>query len=403
MDIDENDETTAPIGTASAAGPADAVGVRPARPRTRTRTRLLGATAVVAGMALGGGVVAHASAAAVPAAPAASSSASAASQPAGWPYPPNRRRSSAGSTAALTSATSAQAAGIVDVDVVVGGTQQAAGTGMILTADGEVLTNRHVVEGETAISVTVGATGRTYAAHVVGISTTTDVAVVQLEDASGLPTVTTSSSPVAVGDAVTGVGNAGGAGGTPSAAAGTVTALGRSITASDSDGSNPEQLTGLIETDAAIQPGDSGGPLLDDANRVVGMDTAASSQGNDAYAIPIATALDVAARIEAGGAGTKAGAGTATATSAHGYLGVQVQDSGDGVLVGGVLQGSPAAAAGIVAGDTITAVGGHAVDDIAGLSSVLSTLEPGVHVTIGWTDQAGASHTARVTLVGGQG
>lgn len=228
-----------------------------AAPRPRRRGRVMAVSAVVAGMALGGGVAAHTTAPAAAATAAPSWSASGASQPAAWAYPSPRRRSVSGSTAALTSATSAQATGIVDIDVVLGGTERAAGTGMVLTPDGEVLTNRHVVQGETAISVTVASTGRTYSARVVGISTTTDVAVVQLVGASGLATVTPASMSAALGDAVTGVGNAGGTGGTPSAAAGTVTGLGRSITASDSDGSNPEKLTGLVETDAAIQPGDS--------------------------------------------------------------------------------------------------------------------------------------------------
>jgi S1-C subfamily serine protease len=106
----------------------------------------------------------------------------------------------------------AQETGVVDIDVVLNGTERAAGTGMVLTSTGEVLTNRHVVDGETSISVTVPATGRTYAARVVGISTTTDVAVVQLENVSGLATVKTSSDTVDVGDAVGGVGNAGGTG-----------------------------------------------------------------------------------------------------------------------------------------------------------------------------------------------
>jgi S1-C subfamily serine protease len=273
---------------------------------------------------------------------------------------------------------------------------------MVLTADGEVLTNRHVVEGETSISVTVAATGRTYSARVVGISTTTDVAVVQLVNASGLATVQTSSAAVRVGDTVVGVGNAGGTGGTPSAAAGTVTGVDQSITASDTDGSNPERLTGLIETDAAIQPGDSGGPLLDASDQAIGMDTAASSQGNDGYAIPIGTALAVAQKIEAGAAGTRAGAGSSTSTSRHGYLGVEVVDGTDGPQVAGVVQGSPAAAAGLTAGDTITSVDGHQVGSISDLAAVMSSLSPGQRVQVTWVGQDGATHSARITLASGQ-
>jgi S1-C subfamily serine protease len=288
----------------------------------------------------------------------------------------------------------------VDIDVVLGSNERAAGTGMVLTSDGEVLTNRHVVKGETSISVTVPATGRTYSARVVGISTTTDVAVVQLTDASGLATVKASSAAVQLGDAVVGVGNAGGTGGTPSAASGAVTGVDRSITASDTDGTDPEQLTGLIETDAGIQPGDSGGPLLNTSSEVVGMDTAASAQGNDGYAIPIATALAVARQIEAGGSGTQAGAGTSASTTRHGYLGVEVTDGADGAEVAGVVQASPAAGAGMTAGDTITSVAGHQVGSASDLSTVMSSLSPAQRVVVTWVGQDGATHSARITLAG---
>ena len=299
-------------------------------------------------------------------------------------------------------ATDEQQAGVVDIDVVLGGTQRAAGTGMVLTADGEVLTNRHVVEGETSLSVTVTATGDTYSGHVVGISTTTDVAVVQLENASGLATVKTSSADVQLGDAVVGVGNAGGTGGTPSAAAGSVTGVDRSITASDGNGGDSEQLTGLIETDADIQPGDSGGPLLNASNETVGMDTAGSEQGADGYAIPIATALEVARQIEAGGAGTRAGAGTSASSGQHARLGVEVVDGADGAQVAGVVEGSPAAAAGLTVGDTITSVAGSAVSSVSDLGAVMSSLSPGRPVVVTWAGQDGTGHTAHITPTAGQ-
>jgi S1-C subfamily serine protease len=377
------------------------------------RARLATAAALVtAGLAVGGGVAARGSTTtsttASPSALAASSAASG-SQAAGWSYPyghgrivPGGGTAASGSTAqALTAATSAQEVGVVDMNVVLGGTEQAAGTGMVLTSDGEVLTNRHVVEGETSISVTVAATGQMYAARVVGISTTTDVTVVQLTGASGLATVKTASSAVSAAAAVVGVGNAGGTGGTPSAAPGTVTGIDQSITASDTDGSSPEQLSGLIETDAGIQPGDSGGPLLNASNAVVGMDTAASAQGNDAYAIPIATALAVAQQIETGATGTQAGAGTSssTTTGQHPYLGVQVQDGANGALVDGVVPGSPADDAGLVAGDTITWVAGHTVDSATDLATIMASASAGHSVTVTWTDQNGTTHTAHVTPV----
>ena len=133
----------------------------------------------------------------------------------------------------------------------------AAGTGIVLTSNGTVLTNNHVIRGATSIKVTDVGNGRTYTAKVVGYDATKDVAVIQLQNASGLTTASLGdSSSVQSGDSVTALGNAGGKGGTPSVAAGTVTALNQAITASDEgSGVNSEQLTGLIETNAGHPAG----------------------------------------------------------------------------------------------------------------------------------------------------
>ena len=205
--------------------------------------------------------------------------------------------------------------------------EQAAGTGIVLTSNGEILTNNHVIDGATSISVTDVGNGQTYKANVVGYDRTGDIAVIQLVGASGLQTAKLASSLPAVGEGVVGVGNAGGTGGTPSSAGGSVTALSQSITASDSGGGNSENLSGLIQMNCDIQPGDSGGALVDAAGSVVGMDTAASTGTTDsggtaqAYAIPIGTALSVARNIEAGRGGSTIHIG------ATGFLGIQVQDS----------------------------------------------------------------------------
>ena len=207
--------------------------------------------------------------------------------------------------------------------------EQAAGTGMVLTSDGEILTNNHVIDGATSISVTDVGNGKTYTGKVVGYDRTGDVAVVQLTGASGLQTVSTTTSS-SVGEAVVGVGNAGGTGGTPSTAGGSVVALNQSITASDDSGGNSENLNGLIETNAGIEPGDSGGALVNSSSQVIGMDTAASSgssfqdSGTQAYAIPIATALSIAKQIEAGNSSSTIHIG------ATGFLGVSVQASDAG-------------------------------------------------------------------------
>ena len=296
-----------------------------------------------------------------------------------------------------TPATTRQQRGVVDINVVLGYQDvQAAGTGIVLTSTGEVLTNNHVVDGATAITVTVVSTGRTYTASVVGYDVTGDIAVIQLNGASGLTTANTAArSTVAVGAKVVGVGNAGGAGGTPSAAAGRVVAVDQTITASDQGGANAEQLTGLIETDAAIAAGDSGGPLYDSAGAVVGMDTAASSGGQvQGYAIPISRALSIASAIEAGASSRTVHIGTTA------MLGVQVAGTSQ-TVVEGVLAGSAAARAGVVTGDTITVVAGRAVTTPTSLSAIVGSLTSGQRVSLHWTDQGGTTHRATVTLTAG--
>jgi S1-C subfamily serine protease len=290
--------------------------------------------------------------------------------------------------------------GVVEIDTVLGYQDaRAAGTGIVLTSDGEVLTNNHVVDGATGITVTVAGTGRTYTATVVGTDPGDDVAVLQLGNASGLQTARLSSAPATVGEAVTGVGNAGGTG-TLTAAAGTVTALDRTITASDESGSDAEQLSGLIETDAAIRSGDSGGPLFDTATAtVIGMDTAAAGGGAaQGYAIPIAAAEAIARQITAGVDNGTIHQGNPA------FLGVSVQDGSDGsdgATVAGVLPGGPAAGAGITAGDVITAVGGTAVTSSDGLSTTLAGYSPGDRVRVTWAAATGGTRSATVTLATG--
>jgi S1-C subfamily serine protease len=290
--------------------------------------------------------------------------------------------------------------------------EQAAGTGIVLTSNGEVLTNNHVIAGATSISVTDIGNGQIYKANVVGYDRTGDIAVIQLVGANGLPVASIAKGPVLAGQGVVGVGNAGGTGGAPSSAGGSVTALGQSITASDSGGGNSENLTGLIQTNCAIQPGDSGGALVNSSGEVVGMDTAASAgtsasgAASQAYAIPISTALAVARGIEAGRASSTVHIG------ATGFLGIQVRDSSAtgggtstgatiGAVVDGTLQGSPGAGVGLVQGDAITSVDSTPVNNSTDLSSALEPHHPGDVIHLKWTDQSGASHTSSVTLAVG--
>jgi S1-C subfamily serine protease len=289
---------------------------------------------------------------------------------------------------------------VVDIETVLGDVgARAAGTGMILTSDGEVMTNKHVVAGETSMRVTVVATGRTYPATVVGTSALSDVAVIRLQGASGLQPVRTTSQPASAGDAVVGVGNAEGLGGTPSAAAGHVIALDQNITAMNEDGGGAERLTGLIETDAPIAPGDSGGPLFNSSDEVLGMDTAGTAGGApDAFAIPIAAALTATKQLVPGSASPSGSNRTSAGRQA--YLGVEVTDGFGGPAVLGVAGGSPAAAAGLTPGDTITSVGGRRTPSTDALSSVMASLSPGQRIALTWTGEDGQRHRSSAALAG---
>lgn len=315
-------------------------------------------------------------------------------------YGPGSSDSSGSSTSTTTTATAAQQRGIVVIDTTLAYEQaQAAGTGIVLTSSGEILTNNHVVAGATSIQVTVPATGATYTATVVGTDATDDVAVLQLQGASGLATATLDSGGgAATGDTVTAVGNAGGTG-TLVQSTGTVTATDASITTQAEGAAASESLSGLIETDAGVVAGDSGGPLYDSTGEVVGIDTAASSNTSvpDGYAIPIATALSIAHRIETGQASSTIVIG------ASAFLGVAIQDTPGtaGALIAGVYDGTPAASAGLAAGDVVTAVDGTAVTSASDLSAALSAHKPGDTVRLSWTDAAGTAHTGTATLISG--
>src|SRR5579864_1185060 len=185
--------------------------------------------------------------------------------------------------------------------------EQAAGTGMVIRSDGLVLTINHVIEGSTAVKATDMGNGKTYTAKVLGYDVTGDMALIQLQNASGLRTVPTgNSSAVKTGDSVVAMGNANGQNSIVPAA-GQVTALNQTITAGDPGGTvTSETLHGMIATNANIVSGDSGGPLANSAGEVIGMDTAGGGEGFSAqqstvgFAIPINTALSVAQQIAAG-------------------------------------------------------------------------------------------------------
>jgi S1-C subfamily serine protease len=320
--------------------------------------------------------------------------------------------------------------------------EAAAGTGMVINASGLVLTNNHVIKDSTKISATVASTGRTYPATVIGYDKTRDIALIQLRNASGLATVPIgSSSSVRTGQAVVAMGNAEGRG-TITAKPGHITALNQTITASEDGGSTAsETLHGMIQTNADIVPGDSGGPLASSAG-VIGMDTA----GNDAgyqqapagFAVPINTALTVARQIAAGHAsstvtigyppfaGIFIGSGSNGSPQAQAQAQQQEQQNGgggstrpcytsnsdltvpsaiapvsSGTLIVGTICGSPAAAAGLTGGSVITALNGRAVGSPDDLTRALSRFHPGETISVTWVSPSGQRTTSQLHLTAG--
>lgn len=306
-------------------------------------------------------------------------------------------------TAEGKAATAAISPALVNITTTVSyGEGKAAGTGIVLTADGIVVTNHHVIEGATKISAYDVGNGQTYDVKVVGYDSTHDIAVLQLVDASGLTTATIDQDGVQVGDGVVGVGNAGGLGGTPSAAEGKVTALNQSITVRSDSGGTAERLSNLIQTDADIEPGDSGGALVDLQGEVVGVDVAASSnnttgQGTpEGYAIPVQQALQIADQIRSGAASDAIHIGDTA------FLGVQLSADTSGVQVGGVVSGSAAERLGLSRGDVITSVDGARVRSAASLSELIKSKKVGDQITLTWVDAAtGKTQQGSATLGAG--
>lgn len=307
---------------------------------------------------------------------------------------PNDSGQTQNASSPATDATKEQEAGLVYINTVVGyGDGGGAGTGMILSSNGTILTNHHVIEGATSIEVEVVSTGETYQADVVGYDDSADVAVLQLQDASDLtPVDLDRDAQVAVGDEIVAVGNANGDGGAASAAAGVVTDLDQRITARSASGA--EELTGLIQVDADVVAGDSGGALLDSDGQVIGMTTAASQGQADivGYAVPIDDAVTIVRKIVAGDASDTIHIGDSA------FLGVQLDPQSQVPLVAGTVEDSAAAKAQIPAGSTITSLDGTRVATAAELSDLITQHAPGDQVTVTWVDANGAQQTATVTL-----
>ena len=279
-----------------------------------------------------------------------------------------------------------------------------AGTGMIISSNGEVLTNAHVVSGATSIKVTLFNSTKSYTATLIGANTAKDVALIQIQGVSGLPVVTFGdSAKLQVGDTVVAVGNALALQGMPTVTEGIVSGLNRNLSTSTSN------LTNMIQTDAPINPGNSGGPLVNTAGDVIGMNTAilTGSTSQPAQNIGFAESIDsVLATVHS----IKSGSGGSATTQGQAYLGAEVQDlnasidsqlglpsSTTGALVDQVVPGAPASSAGISAGSVITEVGKTPITSATSLVTAIHSYKPGDKVIVHWIYQ-GTTGSAIVTL-----
>jgi S1-C subfamily serine protease len=280
-----------------------------------------------------------------------------------------------------------------------------------VTRGGEVLTNNHVIRGAVSVRVVEPSSGRSYAATVVGYDLSADIAVLALHGASNLPTVALGNSRSARrGEAVTAIGNAGGVGGAPRVSRGRIVGIDRSLKVAEGHGGF-QQLHALIQASALLQPGESGGPLLDAAGKVIGLDTAAAfpphrraSTPGEAFSIPIDQALAIARRIESGRRSESVHIGPTP------FIGVDVEQPGPaggsaksarGALVESVVASSPAQRVGLGHGDRITMLDGRPIRSFSAIAGVVVALAPGVTIGVGWLAPSGAVHRARMRLASG--
>lgn len=300
----------------------------------------------------------------------------------------------AGSAQAATTPSPTRGVVLITTDLALQNAK-AAGTGIVLTSGGKILTNNHVIRGATTITVIVPATQRRCTATVRGYDVQDDVALLKANGCGTLATATRgNSSQVRVGQFARAVGNANGAGRLV-VTTGTITGVNRSIAVGDDDGS-AKRLTGLLQTSARLVPGVSGGPLLNAAGRVIGIDTAGSPnwqfRASDGYAIPINRAMAIVQQIDAGRQSATVHIGKTA------FIGISASDVQGGVEIENVVPGSAAESAGLQRGDIVTALDGTAVSSLETLRGFLFPLHPGDVVTITYVDALGATQTVELTL-----
>ncbi|MFI5781696.1 S1C family serine protease [Nocardia sp. NPDC051570] len=279
----------------------------------------------------------------------------------------------------------------------------AAGTGIVLTADGQVLTSHHVVKGADVITVGDLGNGHDYPATVLGYDATADIALLSLPGAIGLPVARVGSSAgLRLGDEILAIGNAGGTG-SPTVTPGSVTSLSSSIVARDAADLSRKQLTGMIEVAAPVASGQSGGALVDRYGAVVGVITASSGEVARAagrasgYAVPIDTAMSVIRQIRSGTPTDTVHVGP-TAT-----LGVLTSDAGQlaGARIDVALYGQPAYLAGLTAGEVITAVDGRVITSVQALKAALNVRKPADTVRLDLAEPDGSHRALAVALAVG--
>ncbi len=267
---------------------------------------------------------------------------------------------------------------VVSINVKLSG-QRAAGTGFVISSDGEIVTNAHVVADASDISVEFS-DGKTLTATVLGVDKTDDLAVIKVERTglTALPLGT--SGTLQVGEPVVAIGNALALTGGPTATEGIVSALNRSI-----DTSVGEHLSHLLQTDAAINPGNSGGPLLTLDGSVVGINSARSTDGqNIGFAIAIDTAKPIINQLQAGKTISKAFLGVSTVTVDAQVAAQSGLDIDHGLLIVDVTGGSAAEDAGLVPGDVIVAFNGTSVAEPSVFGDLIREAGAGtvVHLTV---------------------
>ncbi|RWA22290.1 hypothetical protein MBRU_13440 [Mycolicibacterium brumae DSM 44177] len=284
------------------------------------------------------------------------------------------------------------------------------GTGIVLSPEGVVLTNHHVIQGANSIRVTSVGNGQTYDADVLGYSRGNDVAVLQLRGASGLPVAPLGSvSNLRVGDPVLTIGNANGTAHPLTHETGTVTSLDTAVDVEDQSTNTTHQMGGLIESSTNLRAGDSGGALVNAAGQIVGMNAAATityridGSGADpagqGFAIPIDRALGLANQIRANEGSPFVHVGPSA------MLGIGIDAGGpnrpEGLPIRSVLRDGPAARVGIAPGDVLTTIDGTPIDSSNTLTGLLDQRHAGDVVTVNWVDQSGTPRTAQVTLIPG--